>query len=154
MRWTVVLQSIGVPSSGVYFEGWSLSSVAKLLWPTERLGPFLEVSGHALLQPKAGIRNTCSDSVTPRPIAIWRPCTIMITCAGHSHAPKNFGPMLAIATALNIGLVAIQVFYGVVAKFLQKHYEQLHDQFDIAHPTVQIELADAGDCKLAPEHVV
>ena len=34
---------------------------------------------------------------------------------GHSHAPKNFGLMFAIATALNVGLVAVQVFYGIVA---------------------------------------
>jgi cobalt-zinc-cadmium efflux system protein len=36
---------------------------------------------------------------------------------GHSHAhvPKDFGPVFAIATALNLGLVAIQVFYGIVA---------------------------------------
>lgn len=34
---------------------------------------------------------------------------------GHSHAPKDFGPMFAIATALNVGLVAVQVFYGIAA---------------------------------------
>src|ERR1041385_8990062 len=34
---------------------------------------------------------------------------------GHVHAPKDFGPMFAIATALNLGLVAVQVFYGFVA---------------------------------------
>jgi cobalt-zinc-cadmium efflux system protein len=34
---------------------------------------------------------------------------------GHAHAPRDFGSMFAIATALNLGLVAIQVFYGVVA---------------------------------------
>ena len=34
---------------------------------------------------------------------------------GHSHAPKNFGPIFAVATALNVGLVAVQVFYGIVA---------------------------------------
>jgi cobalt-zinc-cadmium efflux system protein len=39
-------------------------------------------------------------------------------------------------------------------KFLQKLCDQLHDKFEIAHPTIQIELADAGACKLAPEHVV
>jgi cobalt-zinc-cadmium efflux system protein len=39
-------------------------------------------------------------------------------------------------------------------EFLQKLSDQLHDKFEIAHPTVQIELADAGDCKLAPAHVV
>jgi cobalt-zinc-cadmium efflux system protein len=33
----------------------------------------------------------------------------------HSHAPKDFGAIFAIATALNLALVAIQVFYGVVA---------------------------------------
>jgi len=34
---------------------------------------------------------------------------------GHSHAPKNFGSMFAVAMALNLGLVAVQVFYGIVA---------------------------------------
>jgi len=34
---------------------------------------------------------------------------------GHGQASDNFGPMFAIATALNLGLVAVQVFYGVVA---------------------------------------
>jgi cobalt-zinc-cadmium efflux system protein len=33
----------------------------------------------------------------------------------HAHLPKDFGTMFAIATALNLGLVAIQVFYGVIA---------------------------------------
>src|SRR5215472_15024458 len=39
-------------------------------------------------------------------------------------------------------------------EFLQTLCDQLHDKFEIAHPTVQIELADTGACKLAPEHVV
>jgi cobalt-zinc-cadmium efflux system protein len=39
-------------------------------------------------------------------------------------------------------------------KFLHELYHQLHDKFGIAHPTVQIELGDAGVCKLAPDHVV
>jgi cobalt-zinc-cadmium efflux system protein len=33
----------------------------------------------------------------------------------HGLAPGNVGAMLAIATVLNVGLVAIQVFYGVAA---------------------------------------
>src|SRR5215469_13024363 len=33
----------------------------------------------------------------------------------HVHAPKDFGAMFAIATALNLALVAIQVFYGIAA---------------------------------------
>jgi cobalt-zinc-cadmium efflux system protein len=39
-------------------------------------------------------------------------------------------------------------------EFLRTLYHQLHEKFEIAHPTVQIELGDAGACKLAPEHVV
>ncbi len=35
--------------------------------------------------------------------------------SGHSHAPKDFGAIFAIATALNVGLVAAQVFYGITA---------------------------------------
>lgn len=35
--------------------------------------------------------------------------------SGHIHAPKDFGPMFGIATALNVGLVAFQVFYGIAA---------------------------------------
>jgi cobalt-zinc-cadmium efflux system protein len=35
--------------------------------------------------------------------------------AGHIHGPKDFGAMFAIATGLNVGLVAVQVFYGVAA---------------------------------------
>lgn len=38
--------------------------------------------------------------------------------------------------------------------FLQKLCDQLHDKFEIGHPTVQIELTGAANCKLAPEHVV
>jgi cobalt-zinc-cadmium efflux system protein len=33
----------------------------------------------------------------------------------HSHAPKNFGAAFAAATALNIGLVVVQVIYGLSA---------------------------------------
>lgn len=39
-------------------------------------------------------------------------------------------------------------------EFLQKIYHQLHDKFEIAHPTLQIEIGDTGVCKLAPDHVV
>jgi cobalt-zinc-cadmium efflux system protein len=38
--------------------------------------------------------------------------------------------------------------------FLQDAYHQLHDRFSVAHPTLQIELGNAGVCKLEPEHVV
>lgn len=39
-------------------------------------------------------------------------------------------------------------------EFLQKIYHKLHDKFEIAHPTLQIELGNAGACKLAPENIV
>jgi cobalt-zinc-cadmium efflux system protein len=39
-------------------------------------------------------------------------------------------------------------------EFLLDAYHQLHDRFAIAHPTLQIELGNAGVCKLEPEHVV
>jgi cobalt-zinc-cadmium efflux system protein len=39
-------------------------------------------------------------------------------------------------------------------EFLQKVYDQLHHKFEIAHPTIQIELADASACKLESDHVV
>ncbi len=39
-------------------------------------------------------------------------------------------------------------------EFLEKLYHQLHVKFGIEHPTLQIELGNAGACKLAPDHVV
>jgi cobalt-zinc-cadmium efflux system protein len=55
-------------------------------------------------------------------------------------------------TALTCHLVMPDGYPG--DEFLQKVCDQLHHRFEIAHPTIQIELADAGPCKLAPEHVV
>ena len=55
-------------------------------------------------------------------------------------------------TALTCHLVVPKGHPG--DEFLQTLCDQLHDKFEIAHPTVQIELADTGACKLAPEHVV
>src|SRR3954452_11094730 len=34
---------------------------------------------------------------------------------GHSHVPKDFGFIFAIVTALNVGLVVVQVAFGVMA---------------------------------------
>jgi len=34
---------------------------------------------------------------------------------GHSHAPTNFGRAFALTTALNLGLVVVQVVYGLIA---------------------------------------
>jgi cobalt-zinc-cadmium efflux system protein len=33
---------------------------------------------------------------------------------GHRHAPKDFGTAFAIAAALNIGLVILQIAYGLL----------------------------------------
>jgi cobalt-zinc-cadmium efflux system protein len=38
--------------------------------------------------------------------------------------------------------------------FLRTLSHELHDRFEIVHPTLQIELGDAEACKLAPQHVV
>ena len=38
--------------------------------------------------------------------------------AGHSHAPASFGAAFAIATALNVALVIVQVIYGLAANSL------------------------------------
>jgi cobalt-zinc-cadmium efflux system protein len=38
--------------------------------------------------------------------------------------------------------------------FIEQLCHELHDKFAIAHTTVQIELGDAGPCRLAPDHVV
>jgi cobalt-zinc-cadmium efflux system protein len=38
--------------------------------------------------------------------------------------------------------------------FLTELAHQLHLRFGIGHATLQIELGDAGVCKLAPDHVV
>jgi cobalt-zinc-cadmium efflux system protein len=39
-------------------------------------------------------------------------------------------------------------------EFIANLSQQLNEKFKIVHPTLQIELADAGVCKLAPEQVV
>jgi cobalt-zinc-cadmium efflux system protein len=39
-------------------------------------------------------------------------------------------------------------------EFLRMLYHELRDRFEIAHPTLQIELGDAEACKLAPQHIV
>jgi cobalt-zinc-cadmium efflux system protein len=39
-------------------------------------------------------------------------------------------------------------------EFLARLYHELHHEFGIGHPTIQIEMGDAGACKLSPPHVV
>jgi cobalt-zinc-cadmium efflux system protein len=39
-------------------------------------------------------------------------------------------------------------------EFLKRLYHQLYDKFEIEHPTLQIEIGNAGACKLAPDHVI
>jgi cobalt-zinc-cadmium efflux system protein len=54
-------------------------------------------------------------------------------------------------TALSVHLVMPDGHPG--DQFLTILSEQLHDRFDIDHPTIQVELGGQG-CKLAPDHVV
>jgi cobalt-zinc-cadmium efflux system protein len=49
----------------------------------------------------------------------------------HSHAPNNFGRTFAIATALNIALVAAQVIYGLLANSLALLADAGHNLGDV-----------------------
>ena len=50
---------------------------------------------------------------------------------GHSHMPANFGRTFAIATALNIALVAAQVIYGLYAHSLALLADAGHNFGDV-----------------------
>jgi cobalt-zinc-cadmium efflux system protein len=49
---------------------------------------------------------------------------------GHVHAPANVGATFAIATALNFGLVAAQVFYGIAANSMALIADAAHNFAD------------------------
>ena len=49
----------------------------------------------------------------------------------HSHAPKNFGRSFAIATALNVALVAAQIVYGVLSNSLALLADAGHNFGDV-----------------------
>ena len=49
---------------------------------------------------------------------------------GHVHTPANFGAAFAIATALNFGLVAAQVFYGIAANSMALIADAAHNFAD------------------------
>jgi cobalt-zinc-cadmium efflux system protein len=55
-------------------------------------------------------------------------------------------------TALTCHLIVRNGYPGDT--FRHELAEQLRERFRICHPTVQIELGDGGECKLAPDHVV
>ncbi len=50
---------------------------------------------------------------------------------GHSHAPADFGRAFAIAAALNVALVAAQVFYGVLANSVALIADAGHNLGDV-----------------------
>src|SRR5580693_9085015 len=50
---------------------------------------------------------------------------------GHSHAPATFGSAFAIATVLNIALVAIQATYGVLAHSMALLADAGHNAGDV-----------------------
>jgi cobalt-zinc-cadmium efflux system protein len=56
-------------------------------------------------------------------------------------------------TALTVHLVMPQGQTGTGDAFLRQLSQELHQRFEIDHPTVQIEI-DGDDCKLAPDHVI
>jgi hypothetical protein len=94
--------------------------------------------------------------VTAHPTAEWIANQLTAAC-GWEQIPRD---LIRDRDAVSVVLIAHTWRPLVMPKghpgdeFLQKLCDQLHDKFEIAHPTVQIELADTGVCKLAPEHVV
>lgn len=49
----------------------------------------------------------------------------------HGHAGADFGAVFAVAAALNIGLVAVQIFYGVVAHSVALLADSVHNFGDV-----------------------
>src|SRR5581483_1641860 len=50
---------------------------------------------------------------------------------GHAHTPSTFGAAFAIATALNLGLVAVQVIYGLMAHSMALLADAGHNAGDV-----------------------
>src|SRR5580704_1141472 len=50
---------------------------------------------------------------------------------GHTHAPSTFGTAFAIATALNVALVAMQVIYGLLAHSMALLADAGHNAGDV-----------------------
>ena len=50
---------------------------------------------------------------------------------GHSHAPARFGAAFAIGTALNLGLVIAQIFYGLAANSMALLADAAHNFGDV-----------------------
>ena len=52
--------------------------------------------------------------------------------AGHSHAPESFGRAFAIGTALNLGFVLVETFYGLRANSVSLLADAGHNLSDVA----------------------
>ena len=50
---------------------------------------------------------------------------------GHDHAPPRFGPAFAVGAALNIGLVAAQVVFGIAANSMALLADAAHNAGDV-----------------------
>jgi cobalt-zinc-cadmium efflux system protein len=50
---------------------------------------------------------------------------------GHSHAPKNFGLAFAVGTALNVGFVAVEAIYGILAHSMALLADAGHNLSDV-----------------------
>ena len=50
---------------------------------------------------------------------------------GHSHAPASFGRAFAIGTALNLGFVAVEAAYGVIAGSMALLADAGHNLSDV-----------------------
>lgn len=139
--------SLGVVVAGgvIIFTGWnwldptvSIAISAVIVWGTWSL--LREAVNHSL--------DAVPSEIDPKELAKYLSALPGVEAIHDLHV----WAMSTTETALTCHLVMPNGHPG--DDFLQKVYHQLHDKFEIAHPTLQIELGDAGACKLAPEHVV
>jgi cobalt-zinc-cadmium efflux system protein len=139
--------SLGVVIAGglILLTGWnwidptvSLVISAVIVWGT--WGLLREVLNHSL--------DAVPTEIDPREVAEFLGGLPGVESIHDLH----IWAMSTTETALTCHLVMPKGYPG--DEFLQKLCDQLHDRFEIAHPTVQIEFADTGACKLAPEDVV
>ncbi len=139
--------SVGVVVAGgvIIFTGWnwidptvSLAISAVIVWGT--WGLLREAVNHSL--------DAVPSEIDPKDVSKYLSGLPGVDAIHDLHV----WAMSTTETALTCHLVMPKGHPG--DEFLQKLYHQLHDKFGIEHPTLQIELGNAGVCKLAPDHVV
>jgi cobalt-zinc-cadmium efflux system protein len=139
--------SVGVVIAGVliYFTGWN------------RIDPAtsLVISGVIVWGTWGLLRESASLSLNAMPAEI-HPNKVRDYLEGLPGVERihdlHVWAMSTTETALTCHLVIPSGHPGDA--FIESVCHELHDRFRIDHPTLQIELGDAGECGLAPDHRV